>query len=173
MIPVSQYDPSPSPILQEVEGYDVGIIGGGLAGLALSIQSARAGYRTILFEKEKYPFHKVCGEYISLESWNFLEELGVPLSQMNLPIIRRLVVTAPNGKELEQDLPLGGFGISRFKLDAMLAEIAKVTGVEVVEGAKVDDVTFDDTTFNIQHSTFSINSRIAAGTFGKRSNLDL
>ena len=105
--------------------YDVAIAGGGLAGLALSIQCAQSGYRTVLFEKEKYPFHKVCGEYISFESWNFLEELGVPLSQMNLPIIRRLLVTAPNGKELEQSLPLGGFGISRYKLDAILAEISR------------------------------------------------
>src|SRR5881392_818783 len=101
MIPVSQYDPSPSPILQEVEGYDVGIIGGGLAGLALSIQSARAGYRTILFEKEKYPFHRVCGEYISLESWNFLEQLGLPLNKMNLPIIKKLIVSSPDGKTIE------------------------------------------------------------------------
>src|SRR5215831_9405600 len=89
--------------------YDVAIVGGGLAGLALSIQCARQGYRTILFEKEKYPFHKVCGEYISFESWNFLEDLGVPLGQMKLPKITRLVVTAPNGKELRHDLPLGGF----------------------------------------------------------------
>src|SRR5216117_3214132 len=110
--------------------YDLAIVGGGLAGLALAIQSARAGYQTVLFEKEKYPFHKVCGEYVSLESWDFLEELGVPLSQMNLPIIKRLLVTAANGKQLEQDLPLGGFGISRYKLDAMLAGIARQSGVE-------------------------------------------
>ena len=59
-----------------LEVYDLAIVGGGLAGLALAIQSARAGYQTVLFEKEKYPFHKVCGEYVSLESWDFLEELG-------------------------------------------------------------------------------------------------
>jgi flavin-dependent dehydrogenase len=154
-------------------GYDVAIIGGGLAGLALSIQCARAGYQTILFEKEKYPFHKVCGEYISFESWNFLEDLGVPLSQMNLPVIRRLLVTAPNGKELEQDLPLGGFGISRYKLDALLAEIAKRNGVEIIEEAKVRDISFDKKIFNIQYSMFNIQGRVAAGTFGKRSNLDV
>src|SRR5678815_435732 len=108
--------------------YDVAIIGGGLGGLALAIQSVQQGYRTILFEKEKYPFHRVCGEYISFESWNFLQELGIPLSQMNLPVIRRLLVTAPNGKKLEQNLPLGGFGISRYKLDAILAEIARQKG---------------------------------------------
>ncbi len=57
--------------------YDAAIIGGGLAGLALSIQLAKKGYKTILFEKEQYPFHKVCGEYISMESWPFLESLGL------------------------------------------------------------------------------------------------
>ena len=158
--------------------YDVSIIGGGLAGLALSIQCARAGYRTILFEKEKYPFHKVCGEYISFESWNFLEDLGVPLSQMSLPVIRRLLVSAPNGKKLEHDLPLGGFGISRYKLDAMLAEIAKRGGVEVMEQVKVSNISFDEKLFNIHSDNYGdsmidVQSKVSAGTFGKRSNLDI
>ena len=159
--------------MNEDKLYDVAIIGGGLAGLALSIQCAKAGHETILFEKEKYPFHKVCGEYISFESWNFLEDLGVPLSQMNLPVIRRLLVTAPNGKELEQDLPLGGFGISRYKLDALLAEIAKRNGVEIIEGTKVDEIKFRSEIFNIQCSMLNVQSKAAAGTFGKRSNLDI
>ena len=159
--------------MNEDKLYDVAVIGGGLAGLALSIQCARAGYQTILFEKEKYPFHKVCGEYISFESWNFLEDLGVPLSQMNLPVIRRLLVTAPNGKEFEQDLPLGGFGISRYKLDTLLAEIAKRNGVEVIEEAKVSNILFDKKIFNIQYSIFNTQCQVAAGTFGKRSNLDI
>src|SRR5258708_24094201 len=99
--------------------YDIAITGGGLAGLALSVQAAKNGYRVILLEKEKYPFHKVCGEYISLESWDFMEELGLPLSEMNLPVIRKLIVSSPNGKTLEHMLPLGGFGISMYKLDAI------------------------------------------------------
>jgi len=153
--------------------YDVAIVGGGLAGLALGIQSARAGYNTILFEKEKYPFHKVCGEYVSLESWNFLEDLGVPLSQMNLPIIRRVLVTAPNGKKVEHGLPLGGVGISRFKLDSLMAEIATNSGVQIVEGTRADSIDFNDELFDIQCSMFNVQSKVAAGTFGKRSNLDI
>src|SRR5438552_3796981 len=159
--------------MNENKLYDVAIIGGGLAGLALSIQCVKAGYQTILFEKEKYPFHKVCGEYISFESWNFLEDLGVPLSQMNLPVMRRLLVTAPNGKELQQDLPLGGFGISRYKLDALLAEIARQNGVEVIEEAKVGNILFDEKIFNIHPASggaiFNTLCKVAAGTFGKRS----
>src|SRR5678816_3525227 len=128
-----------NPPFEGVGSYDIAIAGGGLAGLALGIQSARAGYSSILFEKERYPFHRVCGEYISLESWNFLEDLGVPLSDLNLPIIKKLIVTAPNGKTLKHDLPLGGFGISRFKLDSMLAIIAQKNGVDVLDSTKVQD----------------------------------
>ena len=95
--------------------YDVVIIGGGLAGLALSIQLAKADYNVALFEKEKYPFHKVCGEYISFENWNFLEELGLPLSDWSLPVIKHLTISAPDGNFIQNDLPLGGFGISRYK----------------------------------------------------------
>lgn len=68
-----------------VSGYDVSIIGGGLGGLSLAIQLADAGYRVILFERKKYPFHRVCGEYISMESWDFLQRLGVPLHELRPP----------------------------------------------------------------------------------------
>jgi len=153
--------------------YDVAIAGGGLAGLALSIQLAKAGHRVIVFEKEKYPFHKVCGEYISLESWNFLEEHGIPLSDWNLPVIKRLLISAPNGKILEHDLPLGGFGISRFKLDAALASVAKANGVTLVEEVKVNQVDFENKRFIIQTSSSTYEATISCGTFGKRSNLDI
>lgn len=152
--------------------YDIAIIGGGLAGLALSIQCVRAGYRTIVFEREKYPFHKVCGEYISLESWNFLEELGVPLSDMQLPVINRLQVSAPNGKYIESPLPLGGFGISRYTLDHLLANIARREGVVLMEETKVVNVVYRNNTFVVFSSRGETEVAIAAGTYGKRSNLD-
>ena len=123
--------------------YDVVLAGGGLAGLALSIQLAKAGYSVVLLEKEVYPYHKVCGEYISLESWNFLEELGLPLSDWNLPIIRRLLISAPDGGSIEHELPLGGFGISRYKIDAALADIARAEGVDLRESVKVTDMSFE------------------------------
>src|ERR1700753_3239846 len=129
--------------------YDVIIAGGGVAGLALSIQLGKAGYRVALFEKEIYPFHKVCGEYISLESWNFLEELGLPLSDWNLPIIRTLILSAPNGRLLTHELPLGGVGSSRYKIDAALAVLARSVGVEVFESTRVTDIRFEKQVFSV------------------------
>ena len=153
--------------------FDIAIIGGGLAGLALSVQAARAGYQTVLFEKEQYPFHRVCGEYISLESWNFLEQLGLPLPEMQLPIIKRLQVTAPNGKLFETALPLGGFGISRYKLDNELAQIAKAAGVVLLENHKVNHIESKSDLFQIQAEGKSFTSKVAIGSFGKRSNIDI
>jgi len=159
--------------------YDVAIMGGGLAGLALSIQLAKKNYSVILFEKEKYPFHKVCGEYISMESWNFLEELGVPLSTLNLPIIDTLNLTAPNGKSFRTKLPLGGFGISRYKMDNLLVSLAKQGGAQILEETKVNDVCFNDDKFIIQYiskksaGSKQIEASSCCGAFGKRSNLDV
>ena len=153
--------------------YDVCVIGGGLAGLALSIQLGKQLYSVALFEKEQYPFHKVCGEYISLESWDFIVSLGLPLAEMQLPVISKLIVTAPNGNQLQQALPLGGFGISRYKLDALLKEIAVANKVTLFENCKVNDAGFLNDEFHLQTTKGDFYSRICCGSFGKRSNLDV
>ncbi len=158
--------------------YDVAIIGGGLAGLSAAIQLMKAKCSVVLFEKEKYPFHKVCGEYISLESWNFLEELGLPLNKMDLPMIDTLHLTAPDGKSLFTKLPLGGFGISRYLLDESLSKIAIKHGVTLVEETKVENIAFDGE-FTVQYisknKSFnqSVHSKVCLAAYGKRSNLDV
>jgi flavin-dependent dehydrogenase len=159
--------------MEEASEHDVAIVGGGLAGLALSIQLSQKGYSVVLFEKEKYPFHKVCGEYISLESWNFLKTLGLPLDEWQLPFIKKLQVSSPKGKLINHLLPLGGFGISRYKIDAALAEIAKELGVEIKEETKVTDIEYKNEIFNIHPGAGNFKSKVAAGSFGKRSNLDV
>jgi menaquinone-9 beta-reductase len=153
--------------------YDLAIVGGGLAGLALSIQIAKTGYRVVLFEKENYPFHKVCGEYISLESWNFLQHLGVDLLSLNVTHIKRLQVSDIKGVFFEQPLPLGGFGISRYKLDHTLAGIAKQTGAIIHEQTRVNDIQFSNDHFSIESTKGNFKAKVVAGSFGKRSNLDV
>ena len=158
--------------MQEVNKYDVAIVGGGLAGLCLAIQSAGNGCSTILFEKEKYPFHKVCGEYISMESYGFLQSLGVDLEAFKVPHINKLTITNIKGKPYHFKLPLGGFGISRYTLDAALYNIAILNGVKVVQ-AKVQDIVYENDAFIIHNNEHACIATIAAGSFGKRSNLDI
>lgn len=151
--------------------YDTAIIGGGLAGLSLSILLAQKGFKIILFEKEEYPFHKVCGEYISMESKDFLESLGFGIK--GLPVISKLIVTSPNGTELRHQLDLGGFGISRFSLDEQLKNIAVKNGVVVLENCKVSDVVLSDNIFQIKTTRGEFTAMVCCGCFGKRSNLDI
>ena len=153
--------------------YDVAIVGGGLAGLSLSILLARKGFRICLFEKESYPFHKVCGEYISMESWDFLVGLGVRLNDWGLPKIKQLKVTAPNGETLIGSLPLGGFGISRYKLDASLAAIAQKENVDLFENTKVNNIHFDNERHQIETSNGIFASSVACACYGKKANLDV
>ncbi len=159
--------------MQDDLTYDLAIVGGGLAGLSLSIQMAKAGYKVILFEKEQYPFHRVCGEYISLESWDFLQSLGLDLRSLNVSQIKRLSVSAENGNSFEQELPLGGFGISRYKLDHSLAQIAKQSGVVLFEQTRVNEINFSNDEFNIQSTIGNFKAKVTVGCFGKRSNLDV
>jgi len=157
--------------------YDVAIIGGGLAGLALSIQLAKMNYRVVVFEKEKFPFHKVCGEYISMESWGFLHSLGLPLAEMDLPRISKLQVTSPSGTSFTGALPLGGFGISRYLLDASLAAIARRSGVVLLEQTKAEGVSCRDN-FLVTYQDMAngtrgeVVARACCAAYGKRSNLD-
>ena len=158
----------------DTKTYDVAVIGGGLAGLNLSIQLARKGHSVVLFEKETYPFHKVCGEYISMESWNFLtNEINVNLKEHEVALINKLWVTSPDGESLRSDLALGGFGISRHKLDFLLKDIAVAAGVSVFENCKAEEVNFGNKVFNIKTNTGNFNAKVCCGSWGKRSNFDV
>jgi flavin-dependent dehydrogenase len=152
--------------------YEVAIIGGGLAGLCLAIQLADAQIKVVIFEKENYPFHKVCGEYISMESYPFIESLGMSLASLNLPMIRHLRVSAPNGKILEQPLGLGGFGISRYTLDASLASIAVKKGVQLMTNTKVNEVHFTTNEFELVTTKGNFQAQLVYGAYGKRAVID-
>lgn len=155
-----------------MEQYDAIVIGGGLAGLSLSIQLGEAQRKILLLEKNKYPFHRVCGEYVSMESWNFLERLGVPLKEMNLPRITQLRVTSARGTVVDHPLDLGGFGISRYTLDNTLAAIAKKKGVEVKEECRAEEILYEEGLFRVKIKNEEFRSSVVIGAFGKRSNLD-
>jgi monoamine oxidase len=117
--------------------YDVAIVGGGLGGLTLSIQLRKLGYSVILFEKEVFPFNKMCGEYISMESYDYLQRLGLNLDALNLPKITQLQISSPSGKTIHSSLDLGGFGIRRYTLDFLLSKIAIANGVSLQQGERV------------------------------------
>jgi len=148
------------------------IIGGGLAGLSLSILCARSGFAVLVLEKADYPRQKVCGEYISQESLPFLEDLGIPIQEMSLPFINEFKLTSRHGISGSCSLTPGGIGLSRFTLDKLLFDLAVKAGVEIKTNYKVNDITFVNNQYVINQSLadgFSCN--LAVGSYGRVSGL--
>ncbi|UKT62826.1 NAD(P)/FAD-dependent oxidoreductase [Pedobacter mucosus] len=148
------------------------IIGGGLAGLTAALHLEKAGFNVILIEKIAYPHHKVCGEYVSNEVLPYLDWLGIHIEKLDPSHIKNLEITTASGKSIKGILPLGGFGISRYKLDDFLYQQALKKNIKVVFDT-VTDVKFQADTFSINTSSGTIyKAKQVLGAHGKRSTLD-
>ncbi len=152
---------------------DVVVIGGGLAGLVNSILLSRAGVSVTLIEKKSYPFHRVCGEYVSNEVIPFLEANDLYPHELNPVPITRFKLSSIGGRSFEMDLDLGGFGISRFDLDHWLYLKAVESGVKVLQNTTVRNVEKIEGSFLTETGKEGLTSKIVVGAFGKKSNVDV
>ncbi|AWA30620.1 FAD-dependent oxidoreductase [Flavobacterium magnum] len=149
------------------------IIGGGLAGLTAAIHLSRSGLRVTLVEKNHYPKHKVCGEYISNEILPYYEWLGLDIGSLHPAKISTLHFSSAKGKTIGCRLPLGGFGVSRFTLDRYLSEKATAAGANRIT-ATVEEVTFHNDTFTaLLDNGTRLHADIVIGAHGKRSAFDI
>ncbi|WP_395067420.1 NAD(P)/FAD-dependent oxidoreductase [Flavobacterium sp.] len=149
------------------------IIGGGLAGLTAGIHLSKKGISVTIIEKNEFPKHKVCGEYISNEVLSYFDYLGIQLSHLKPTTITKLQFSTTDGTSINTKLPLGGFGVSRYQLDFYLYKIAIENGCKILK-EEVEDVIFDKEKFTIATSDGTILvADFVIGAFGKRSNIDL
>lgn len=149
------------------------IIGGGISGLISAVLLQRCGFDVTLIEKRTFPFHRVCGEYISNEVLPFLRSLNIHVDELHPSRIEKLSVNTAWGKRFTAPLDLGGFGLSRFAFDHLLYKKAKAEGVHVIEGKKVNEVLFEENQFTAALAdNFLLHADLVIGAFGKRSNLD-
>ena len=152
---------------------EVIIIGGGLAGLTSAIHLTKMGCKVIVIEKNSYPKHKVCGEYISNEVLPYFKWLDVHIESLNPTHISTLQFSSETGRTIETQLPLGGFGISRYTLDHALYLKALSQNCQVIED-QVNEVIFQDDYFKVHlASGKTLSAKVVLGGFGKRSNLDI
>jgi len=125
-------------------GWDVAVVGGGPAGSVLAASLARRGRRVVLFEKDRFPRAKLCGEFLSGDAARHLDELGC-LDAVLASGPARIFgarLTTPSGSTLEVELPGGAFGVSRRVLDQVLLRHAVHAGATVLEAATVGSVRF-------------------------------
>ncbi|GGE99840.1 NAD(P)/FAD-dependent oxidoreductase [Hymenobacter cavernae] len=154
---------------------DVLIIGGGLGGLTAALDLAGRGYQVAVVERKTYPFHKVCGEYVSNEVLPYLRRLGAEPAALQPAKLTRFLLSSPAGRTLTTPLDLGGFGVSRYTLDHYLYQLATARGVAFYQAGTVTDVTFDSAADQHQVQLADgrqLTARVVLGAYGKRANLD-
>ncbi len=152
--------------------YDVIVVGGGLAGLTSAIDLSQKGHRVLVFEKQKYPHHKVCGEYVSNEVVPYLRQLGIFLEANDAICITHLKLSTVQGKRMETKLPLGGMGISRHAFDHLLYQRAVDAGADF-QFQNVISIQFNSSGFEVvTDSNENFTSILVIGAYGKRNGLD-
>jgi flavin-dependent dehydrogenase len=112
---------------------DVVIIGAGPAGSGMATALARQGWDVLLAERDRFPRHKVCGEFLSHEAQATLATLGLRQEVVRLTptTLTGATITTQHGATIQIPLPGCAWGVSRYALDATLAMAAARCGADL------------------------------------------
>src|SRR5262249_4227071 len=125
-----------------MEIVDVAIVGGGPAGASCAAFCAAAGLRTLVFEREKFPREKVCGDCINPACGPVLERLEIAQQIQDSPhaALNAVEFIAIGGRKLRIDFPpalSGMISIKRSVFDNLLLNRARASGAGIHEEATV------------------------------------
>ena len=121
---------------------DAAVLGAGLAGSSIAKALADKGWETLLLDRQAFPRHKVCGEFLSPESQSTLQALGIHefVGELGHREIERIRIIFENGGEVELSLPGCAWGLSRYSLDSALHQAAEQAGARLQKGVTVTAV---------------------------------
>lgn len=132
---------------------NVAIVGAGPAGASLAIRLAGSGHEVNLIERERFPRHKLCGEFISPECLVHFAEMGVLTQMLDAggERIRETRFSDQKGRGFAissclLDRRNSALSLTRASMDNILFERAKSVGVRVFEGTKVAGCVVTDET---------------------------
>ena len=129
-----------------MEIFDVAIVGGGPAGSSCGAFCARAGLRTLVLEREKFPREKVCGDCLNPSCWPVLERLSLArrVRELQHSKLDSVEFVAISGRNVIVDLPTGDdceLSVKRSLFDALLLKRAQEFGAHVREERTVTALT--------------------------------
>src|SRR6202171_6448303 len=160
-----------------MEVVDVAIVGAGPAGSTCAAVCARAGLRTLLLEREKFPREKVCGDCLNPSCWPVLRRLEVfegvrALPHGNLDAVEFIAI---GGRKVHVDLPQGDeseIAIKRSLFDDLLMSRAKELGVDVRDSTIVSAIEkAESNNWKIDIGSETITARILVGADGRNSTI--
>ena len=124
------------------------VIGGGPAGSATACGLAGLGRDVVLIERTGKPHHKVCGEFLSVETQMLLQRLGVDPSALGAVPIGQVAVYS-SSRSVISALPFRALSLSRYRLDDALLRCAKSHGATLKRNVSVKSVTPDGSGWSV------------------------
>ena len=124
------------------------VIGGGPAGSAVACGLAGLGRDVVLIERTAQPHHKVCGEFLSVETQTLLQRLGVDPSALGAVPIEQVVVYSTS-RSVTSALPFRALSLSRYRLDDALLRSAQNSGARLNRNVTVKSVMPDGSGWNV------------------------
>jgi geranylgeranyl reductase family protein len=114
------------------------VVGAGPAGATAARTLARAGVTVRLLDRSKFPRNKPCGGGISLRVLKRFPYLDAALPRIATHTVGRLYLEGPGGEStiVESDGP-AALMIRRVEFDALLVDLAKEAGAQLVEGVDI------------------------------------
>ncbi|AGC48497.1 Monooxygenase, FAD-binding protein [Myxococcus stipitatus DSM 14675] len=154
--------------------YDVAVVGGGPAGLAVATHATMRGLNTVVLERAAFPADKACGEGLMPTGLAALERLGA-LSHLDradsAPFVGIRYVQE-DGSTAEGLLPgPGGLGVRRVALAKALVSRAREVGVELRERTQVLSHRRGETAVTLETAEGPVEARMLVAADGLGSPL--
>lgn len=109
------------------------VVGGGPAGAATACWLATGGSEVMVLERACGPRHKVCGEFLSIETQAYLSRLGVDPAALGAAPVEEVALYA-GSQGLTAPLPFRALSLSRHSLDEAVLQRASMQGAEIKRG---------------------------------------
>ena len=124
-----------------IKRMDVAVLGGGPAGLAAAIALRQRGCRVALYDGQRPPIDKACGEGLMPEAVRLLQELGVALGSDDGAPMTGISFHDAHGRASAAFGEGAGLAVRRTRLQSRMAARAEEMGIEMHWGACVRAVT--------------------------------